>query len=121
QAIREQWLRRVLEAQTWIRRNGPAHVRELTLITEVELEEIRRIWVVEKHEIEDSLPLVYQAATGAPYAGGLLDEQSTFSRDDIALLREICGESALHFEMTRELLDLERQHRYKLRRAGLLP
>lgn len=120
QRVREEWLSRVLKAQTWIRANGPENVRELTLVTDPELEEIRRIWVVDKHEIEDSVPQIYLEATGRPYPGSTLDEQPLFSRDDIDLLRELCGGDGLHFEMTRELLDLERQHRAKLRRAGLL-
>ena len=55
------------------------------------------------------------------YPGPVLDEQPVFSSEDVALLRELCEGSDLHFEMTRELLDLERQHRARLRRAGLLP
>ena len=121
QAIRERWLERVLSAQTWIRQHGPESVRDLTLITLEELQEIRRIWVVDKHEIEDVLPGVYARATGEAYPGPVLDEQPVFSSEDVALLRELCEGSDLHFEMTRELLDLERQHRARLRRAGLLP
>ena len=121
QTVRERWLERVLQAQTWIRQHGPENVRDLTLITLEEIQEIRRIWVVDKHEIEDVLPGVYERATGAPYPGPVLDEQPVFSSEDVALLRELCGASDLHFEMTRELLDLERQHRARLRRAGLLP
>jgi len=41
---RETWLRRVLTAQTEIRRTGPVGVRDITLITPEELSEIRRIW-----------------------------------------------------------------------------
>ena len=120
QVVREQWLSRVLSAQTWIREHGPSSVSELTLITLMELEEIRRIWVVDKHEIEDSLPELYAKAVGHPYPGAILDEQPLFSSEDVALLRELSNGSALHFEMTRELLDIERQHRARLRRAGLL-
>ena len=50
QSAREDWLKRLLEAQAWIRENGPEYVRSLDLVTLAELEEIRRIWVVEKHE-----------------------------------------------------------------------
>ena len=48
QEAREHWLRRVLEAQQHLRENGPEEVRGIELITLKELEEIRRIWVVEK-------------------------------------------------------------------------
>jgi DNA sulfur modification protein DndC len=59
QSARADWLRRLLSAQTWIRANGPDHVRRIELITLPELEAIRRIWVTEKHEIEDLLPEIY--------------------------------------------------------------
>jgi DNA sulfur modification protein DndC len=120
QPSRERWLRRVLEAQKWVREHGPDYVRDLTLITPEELQEIRRIWVVDKHEIEDSLPTIYAEVVGESYAGPPLDEHPTFSPEDVRLLRDLCGDQPLHFEMTRELLDLERQHRTMLRRAGLL-
>lgn len=35
------------------------------------------------------------------------------------MLREICGTDQLHFQLTRELLDVERQYRTMARRAGL--
>ena len=37
----------------------------------------------------------------------------------MAILRDICGTDDLHFQLTRELLDVERQHRSMARRAGL--
>lgn len=120
QVARENWLRRVLEAQTWVRQRAPKEIRDITLVTLDELQEIRRIWVVDKHEIEDSLPRIYNDVTGEPYPGVTLNEHQTFSPDDVALLRNICGGDNLHFEMARELLDLEQQHRTMLRRAGLL-
>jgi len=64
QEARENWLRKLLAAQTWIRRNGPPEVRNIELISLAELQEIRRIWVVEKHEMEDSLPRIYARSHG---------------------------------------------------------
>jgi len=52
QSARENFLRMLLHAQTHIRRTGPEAVREMDLITLDELQEIRRIWVMDKHEIE---------------------------------------------------------------------
>src|SRR5436309_7129989 len=46
---RERWLRRVLEVQQGIRRDGPEDFRSIRLITPDELQEIRRIWLYEKH------------------------------------------------------------------------
>ena len=119
QDIREQWLRKVLEAQEYIRANGPKEVRDISLITRDELEEIRRIWVVEKHEIEDNLPVVYETATGTPYPAVRLDDNLVFGRTEIEILKEICGDDDLHFQLTRELLSIEKRYGSMLRRAGI--
>jgi DNA sulfur modification protein DndC len=119
QAAREHWLQMLLEAQAWIRENGPDYVRQLDLITLEELEEIRRLWVVEKHEFEDRLPAIYVAASGAAYPGAPLDEHLPLGADMVAVLREVAGEDQLHFELVRELLDVEQRHRAQARRAGL--
>ena len=119
QAVREDWLRRVLEAQSWVRKHGPEEMRGLELITMPELHEIRRLWVVEKHELEDSLPRVYEAATGVAFPGGKIDDNLVFGPEEMTLLREVCEGDELHFEMVRELVDVERQMRTKSRRAGL--
>jgi DNA sulfur modification protein DndC len=119
QSSREHWLKRVLEAQTWVRKNGPEYVRELELISLAELEEIRRIWVVDKHEFEDNLPKIYQEVTLEPYPGARIDDGTGFGSTEIDILRGICGSDELHFEMVRELLDVERRYRTMARRAGL--
>ena len=119
QGVREDWLRKVLIAQQNIRVLGPKEVRDLQLITLEELEEIRRIWVVEKHEIEDNLPRVYESVAGAPYPGGRLDDNLVMGAAEMGLLREVCGEDELRFQLTRELLSIEKQHKSMLRRAGL--
>jgi DNA sulfur modification protein DndC len=119
QSAREDWLRRLLEAQTWIRENGPDYVNSLELVTLAELEEIRRIWVVDKHEFEDHLPDIYTAATGEQYPGKPLDQHLPLGADMIESLHQVAGEDSLHFELVRELLDIEQRHRSQVRRAGL--
>jgi len=119
QPSRENWLRKLLEAQVWIHKNGPKDVRDLELITLKELQEIRRIWVMEKHELEDSLPRIYSEVTGQPYPGTRLDDNLVLGESEMQILHEICGEDRLHYEMTRELLSVERQKRCQARRAGL--
>lgn len=118
QSAREDWLRELLKAQTWIRAHGPDDVRSIELITLEELQEIRRIWVVEKHELEDLLPRIYAEETGEAYPGPRLDDSMELHADDLALLKETCGDDALHYELTRELLGLTRQHRHEQKRSG---
>ncbi|MFG3156759.1 DNA phosphorothioation system sulfurtransferase DndC [Streptomyces sp. NPDC048219] len=120
QQAREEWLRRLLEAQTWIRENGPQYVRDLTLITLEELRAIRHEWVYVKHEIEDSLPGIYQSATGEPYPDPPVDSAlGVNGAEMVDTLREVCGDDEQQFLMIRELLGVERAFRTMTRRAGL--
>ncbi|OUL33914.1 DNA phosphorothioation system sulfurtransferase DndC [Nostoc sp. 106C] len=117
---REHWLRRLLEAQTQIRHTAPENMRDITLITLEELSAIRRIWLEEKHEFDDSLPRIYQEVTGEefkdPRPGADL---SLLGSDEWAVLEEICADDAMHLELMAKLLDTERQFRKMSRRVGI--
>lgn len=119
QKSREMWLRELLDAQTWVREHAPENVRDIELITMDELHEIRRIWVFEKHEVEDSLPRIYEEVTGEKFPGKPLDEHLAIASDEVELLREVCGDDELHFQTMRELLAVERRFRTMTRRSGL--
>lgn len=119
QTAREGWLQRVLEAQTWIRSHGPETVRNIELISMAELHEIRRLWVFEKHEIEDHLPGIYQDMTGDPFPGNPIDDHFVIGATEVDDLADICGDDRLHFELVRELIDVERRYRTFARRSGL--
>jgi DNA sulfur modification protein DndC len=115
---REHWLRRVLEAQQSVRQEGPPEFRTLGLITPAELQEIRRIWLYEKHEFDDSLPRIYKEATGEAFPRGE-DDSSGLRADDWALLKEVCGGDAALFDLQVGLLGVERQYRGLARRTGV--
>ncbi|MFN8626102.1 MAG: DNA phosphorothioation system sulfurtransferase DndC [Candidatus Binatia bacterium] len=119
QEAREHWLRKVLEAQCWVRTHGPCHVRTIELITHPELEEIRRIWVVDKHEVEDNLPRIFEEVTGSPYEGARIHDSPILGFDEMQLLREAADGDNLHYQMVRELLDIECRFSTMSRRAGL--
>lgn len=119
QSAREEWLKKLLEAQTYIRQSGPPEVRKIELITLDELQEIRRIWVVDKHELEDSLPRIYREATGVEYPGRPLDDNLVIGEEEMHILADLCGDDRMHYELTRELLSITRQQRNTARRAGL--
>ncbi|MEW6426869.1 MAG: DNA phosphorothioation system sulfurtransferase DndC [Thermodesulfobacteriota bacterium] len=118
QQAREKWLKDLLHAQTHIRRNAPPGVRGIELITLEELQEIRRIWVIDKHELEDSLPRIYQEATGEAYPGRPLDDNLILGAPEMLELEALCGDDRLHYELTRELLSITQQQRATARRAG---
>jgi DNA sulfur modification protein DndC len=117
---REHWLRQVLTAQTEIRRTAPEKMRNITLIQIEELSEIRRIWLEEKQEFDDSLPRIYKEVTGEefidprPGAG-----YSLLGSDEWEVLEEICEGDAMHLELMARLLDTEYQFRKRSRRVGI--
>ena len=119
QSSREQWLSKLLIAQTEVRKRGPEDVSNIELITLEELQEIRRIWVVDKHELEDSLPRIYEEVTGTSYPGAPLDDDLVLGASEMTHLSEICDGDRLHYELSRELISLTRQQRNSARRAGL--
>jgi len=116
---REYWLRRVLEAQVEVRKNAPAGMEDITLITQEELSEIRRIWLEEKHEFDDSLPRIYQKVTGEPFRDNRLGATNhVLGSDEWSILEELC-EDEMHLELMAKLLDTERQYHTKSRRSGI--
>ncbi|MES1022360.1 DNA phosphorothioation system sulfurtransferase DndC [Gloeocapsa sp. BRSZ] len=117
---REYWLKKVLQAQTQIRHTAPENMRDITLITPEELSEIRRIWLEDKHEFDDSLPRIYQEVTGEPFRDSRPGSDRTLlGSDEWAVLEEICGDDAMHLELMAKLLDTERQYRTMARRNGI--
>jgi DNA sulfur modification protein DndC len=115
---RERWLRRVLKAQQIARTEGPNEFRNLNLITLDEMHEIRRIWLYDKHEFDDSLPTIYEEVVGEkfPKKG---DEGSGLRAEDWDVLREVCGDDQALFSLQVSLLGVERQFRGMSRRAGI--
>lgn len=119
QDARAYWLRRVLETQREVRAAGPDYCRGLSLITFEELQEIRRIWVAEKHEIEDAVPKIYREALGEEFPAPPVDEHLMFDSDALSALREVCAGDGLRYEMLRNMLDLERRYAGMAARRGL--
>ncbi|WP_447909473.1 DNA phosphorothioation system sulfurtransferase DndC [Brevundimonas bullata] len=121
QASREDWLRRLLEAQEVVRNHpkAPPEVRGIELITADELAEIRRLWVVEKYELEDSLPGIFEKATGRSFDAVKLDDAQPFGAPEMTILKRLTNDDAMHFELVRELLEVERSYRTTARRAKL--
>lgn len=118
QSSRENWLMRLLSAQSWIRNNGPEHVRDIELVTLEELHEIRRLWLVDKKEIEDSLPGIYKAATGLDFPG--TTAHFNITAELFVSLQEVCGDDRLHYELIRDLVATERRFATMSRRKGLI-
>jgi DNA sulfur modification protein DndC len=123
-ANRENLLRRLLKIQKQINTDGPEEFRDLKLITDEELREIRRIWLIEKHEFDDALPRIYQEITGERYLYEDDNKNIFFGANEWQLLREICDEmypkEELLLQLSASLLDIERQTSILNLRKGVL-
>lgn len=119
QEFREELLFEVLQTQCIVRKDGPEYVRGLELITLPELEEIRRIWVVDKHEIEDRVPIIYEKATSQRYPGRDLNDGMAFGQEEMQLLEKLCESNRIQYEMVREILSTEQRHCTMLRRGHI--
>ena len=89
---REQWLRELLEKQLEINKYGPKEFSNYELITMPELRCIRRIWVFEKHEFDDSLPRIYEEVIGKPFDDPDWIGSETFGVKEWELLGKVCDE-----------------------------
>jgi DNA sulfur modification protein DndC len=132
QNYREAMLEALLRAQETIRNNLPESISEFSIITPEELEEIRRIWVIQKREFEDSVPDIFMRATGKVYPIPALDETTPFRPEDIRLLRDVCMDMAINspqsgpldskqllFTVLRNQLGIQHSYRGAIRRVGL--
>jgi DNA sulfur modification protein DndC len=118
QQARADWLRKLLRAQIESRSNAPEDLKNIELITLEELREIRRTWVVDKHEIEDLLPRIYFEETGFEFP----DDTNYFviNRQSEEILKEVCGDDSLHYEMVRNLMATSRTLARQAKRRNLM-
>lgn len=123
QSYRRVLLLELLKAQEQVRSSGVKGTEKFELIRDDEIEEIRRIWVKEKNEIEDLVPEIYKEATGRDYDKGPIDEGYLFKKDDIELLKSIAADDGsidnLHYQLTRDLLNIEKSYSAASRRTGI--
>ena len=123
QSFRETLLRELLRAQKEMATVIPEELKPFDLVSLDELEEIRRIWVVEKHEMEDRLPMIYQETLGEQYPGKQFNARGAFSADTLTLLRSVCdeqsGDGELHYQLARQLLHTEMEYKHKIKRSGI--
>jgi DNA sulfur modification protein DndC len=117
---RQYWLKRLLEVEKTIHEIAPPEFSDITLITEEELNEIRRIWLMEKHEFEDTLPQLVESVRGKPFVRQDDFFNKIFGRDEWELLQELCGNDPLYLELQSSLLDTEQHAVAFALRRGIL-
>ena len=121
-SVREDWLRELLQIQKEIQEHGPEEYRDLQLITDEELNEIRRIWLEEKHEFCDSLPEIYREVMGHDLSLTYY-KHVPFGKKEWDLLElvseEVCRGEELAFELSYRLLDVESNFSSLRKRKGI--
>lgn len=121
---RDRWLEKLLKTQQAVRDLSPDEFKDIELITIEELRIIRRLWVFEKHEFDDSLPRIYEEVTGYRFSDPEWVNSSQFGSDEWLLLKEIVGEEypdeELLFELLYSSLDIEARSYSLNKRSGLL-
>lgn len=124
QDYRENMLRALLEAELTVRKNLPPEIPSFSLISLEELSEIRRIWVEEKREIEDRLPVIYEEVYGMPFPGTSLKERVFLQPEDFEALKDIAklngSDAKLHYELVRDLIGTQLLTGQVIPRSGLL-
>ena len=108
---REEFLKELLEVEKLVHEIGPDEIKNVPLITREELQMIRQIWLDEKHEFDDTLPVIYEKVTGKPYSDQLISKNKYFGAEEAELLQSVCNElyagEDLMPELQRALLDTE--------------
>lgn len=122
--VRETWLRQLLEIQRNINETGPEQYRNLQLIHLEEMRAIRRIWVFDKHEFDDSLPRIYESVTGMPFNDPEWIRNESFGNSEWETLKQVCNDTfrdeELAFEMMYSLIDIENRATGINNRKGIL-
>lgn len=123
QSFREHMLRKVLEAQIAVQQMAPSEVNDLELISIEELEGIREVWLNDKHEAEDSLPLIYEQVIGKTYPGKRRAHHPIMNKSVLDKLKAHCAEQGdedgLLYQQMRAVLNVSNKYRNQLRRAKL--
>jgi DNA sulfur modification protein DndC len=112
------WLRRVLKTQREVQELLP-RAEEMTLISVEELREIRRIWRVEAGVRDDRIERIYRDILGEPFPKSQSRPNTSPTADEPDLLREAFGGDEESYRLSRSLLDVERDYRTMIRRAGV--
>lgn len=121
QEQRAKLLKELLRTQKVVKEAKVPGYGRIELISLEELDEIRRIWVEDKGEIEDLVPKIYQEIFNNPYPGKTL-EPVPLEPDDLQLLREVANEldpeaADRLYRLTRSLLSVQFQSMQSQKRS----
>jgi DNA sulfur modification protein DndC len=108
-------LTKLLITQQQVCQDGPDS--DMKLITDDELEEIRKIWRTERQDWKDTVPQIYAEVIGDRH--WIVDDTTSFTKKDKEILESICNEKGIPVTLVAKLLDTERQMDGMSRRAKI--
>jgi DNA sulfur modification protein DndC len=114
--FRQEILKRLLETQEAVRRNGPNPNEQL--ISREELLKIRKLWLFEEGDWQDSLPQIYKQVSGENLDVPK-DDWSGLGGLEFQILQEVCAEHDLPVELLTQLFDAERRQHGMSRRSAI--
>jgi DNA sulfur modification protein DndC len=114
--VRQDILKRLLKAQTEVQKNGPDPNMEL--IQKQELHNIRRLWVHEEGDWEDTLPSIYNEIIGGSL-NWVTDDASGLGGEEKKLISDVCNKHELNPILLMELFDVEQAHQGMAKRRGI--
>lgn len=109
-----QMVRRLLETEVELQHKKS----EMNLIGLDELREIRRIWLMERQDWEDSLPRIYKEVTGRQVDWEQYDHAMP-GELEAELLGQLAADYDVPTQLVQKLLDAEWQHQGMFRRAKI--
>ena len=111
-------LTELLDTQRQVREEGPDP--NIKLITDEELEEIRKIWRIERQDWEDALPKIYDKFSKFfGHRDWIVDDPISFTKKDKEILKTICEAQQVPVDLVAKLLDTEKQMDGMSRRAKI--
>lgn len=113
-AFSREMLQRLLKTQEEVHVYDPS----FDLISEAELREIRRIWIKERNDWDDSLPAIHADITGKRFYWERDDVTTPGNLEAIALT-EAAQEENVPIALLQKLVDAEWQHHGMRRRASI--
>jgi DNA sulfur modification protein DndC len=113
---RRGFLRRLLKMQKEFQDKYPE--KNITLISEEELHEIRKIWQREGINQGDPIPKMYRDIFGSDLKW-IRDDLGTFKEEDEEILLSICVSKGVPAELLFKLLEAERQSQGMSRRSSI--
>jgi DNA sulfur modification protein DndC len=114
-SFRKELFKKLLKAQKQIEKEKPG--TNFKIITEEEIHYIRKLWLTEGGDWDDSIPGIYKDVMGKEL-NWIQDDVGSFTNGESSLLNEVCQKHNLPTKLVIKLLGVEREIQGMTRRAS---